>query len=355
MLKLPLLIVLSFIGLSAYSQSFNISGYVEDANTGERIIGAYITDSISKNVTQTNNFGFFTFKSISNKAVVHASYMGSKSDTRHVFLSHDTLITIGVNLVNEIKEIQVVSSQYKRNANNNLGMVTIPTSQLSKVPSLGETDLIKSIQSQAGVKGGIEGSAGVFVRGGNGGENLFMLDEVPLYNISHLYGFFSVFNSSAIKDIKLLTGCFPSRYGGRASSVVDVHSRDGNNKSIKGELSIGFVSSKFSLEGPLLSDKTTFIVSGRRSYFDLYSNSLKKVKALDEDFPDYFFYDFNARVAHTFSKKDKLFISIYKGKDYIQNKDESSVSSNASEENPENQGIRTDDMRDESSGWGETW
>ena len=121
----------------------------------------------------------------------------------------------------------------------------------------------------------MEGSAGIFVRGGGSGENLFLLDDVPMYNVSHLYGFFSAFNSSAVKDIRLLKGCFPAQYGGRASSVVDVRSRDGTITSVKGEISLGVVSTNVILEGPLMSDKTTFIVSARRSYIDTYSGFLK--------------------------------------------------------------------------------
>jgi len=203
---------------------------------------------------------------------------------------------------------------------------------------------MKSIQSQAGIKGGVEGSAGIFVRGGSGGENLFMLDDVPLYNVSHLYGFFSVFNSSAVKDIKLMKGCFPARYGGRVSSVIDVRSLDGNNKSLKGEISLGFISSKFTLEGPLFDGNTTFMISGRRSYFDLYSGALKKTKLLEQDFPDYYFYDLNARLTHTFSQRDKIYLSIYKGKDNIQNINKNTATTGTTETITSN--------RNETSGWG---
>src|SRR5664279_4527909 len=171
-----------------------------------------------------------------------------------------------------------------------------------------------------------------------------MLDDVPMYNVSHLYGFISAFNSSVIKDIKLLKGCFPARYGGRVSSVIDVRSLDGNNKSIKGEISLGIISSKITLEGPLINDKTTFIVSGRRSYFDLYSGALKNMDLLDKNFPGYYFYDLNARLTHTFSQKDKIFLSIYKGKDKIQNNNETLLTNSSYE-------ILTDNSN-ETSGWG---
>ena len=337
MLRIKYLIIFLVIFQSVYSQSHTISGYVSDVNTGERIIGAYVTDSLSKSVCQTNNFGFYILKNIGNKSILQATYIGLKSKAVYLSILQDTLLNIGMQPAVELKEVVISTSKYKHNVNSPLGLNTISISQLTSIPALGEPDLIKSIQSQPGIKGGIEGSAGIYVRGGSAGENLFMLDDVPIYNISHLYGFFSTFNSSVVKDIKLLKGCFPARYGGRVSSVVDVRSRDGNNRSIQGEVSIGIISSKLTLEGPLLSDKTTFVISGRRSYFDLYSGLLKHVNLLDKDFPGYYFYDLNARLTHTFSQKDKIFLSIYKGNDKIRNKNETTL---------------TSDIIDETSGWG---
>ena len=284
-----------------------------------------MVDCISKNAVQTNNYGFYTLRNVGEKVAVQAIYFGNTSDIKELTLREDTIVNFSIRSVKELNEVVVVSSKYNNSINNRLGSITIPVKQLTSLPALGEPDLLKSIQSQAGIKGGVEGSAGIFVREGGGGENLFMLDEVPIYNVSHLYGFFSAFNSSAVKDIKLIKGCFPARYGGRASSVVDVRGLDGNNKSVKGEFSLGFISSRFTLEGPLFNEKTTFLISGRRSYFDLYSSSLKSFKILSKDFPDYYFYDLNARIAHTFTQKDKIYLSIYKGKDNIQNKNESSV------------------------------
>lgn len=331
MFKLIILVFLLFIFQSVLSQKVTISGFVEDINTGERIIGAYVIDTITKNVAQTNNFGFYNLKVVSKKATIFATYLGFKSIVLNLTLSHDTLINIPIQPVLELQEVTVSSSVYGRNVNTPLGLTTIPVKQLISIPALGEPDLIKSIQSQPGIKGGIEGSAGIFVRGGGSGENLFMLDDVPLYNISHLYGFFSIFNSSAVKDIKLLKGGFPAKYGGRVSAVVDIRSREGNNKSIKGEISLGFISSKLTLEGPLFSEKTTFIISGRRSYFDLYSGSLKKSDILDQNFPDYYFYDLNFRITHTFSQYDKIFLNIYNGKDRINNNNGSLIIDNNSD------------------------
>lgn len=344
MIKLITTLIFLITFQSAYSQKYTISGYVEDLNTGERIIGAYIIDTISKNMAQTNNFGFYNLKNIRGKSAIHSTFIGLTSEMHFLSLEHDTLLNILMQPARELKEVVITSSLYKQNVNTPLGLTIISVTRLKSIPSLGESDLIKSIQSQPGIKGGVEGSAGIFVRGGGGGENLFMLDDVPMYNVSHLYGFFSAFNSSAVKDIKLLKGNFPARYGGRVSSVIDVRSRDGNNRSVAGEISIGIISSNFTIEGPLLSDKTTFMVSGRRSYFDIYSGALKNLNLLDKNFPGYYFYDLNARITHTFSQKDKVYMSFYKGKDNIQNKNENTFINSNLETINEN--------RNEVSGWG---
>ncbi len=343
-MKLIIFFLLSLFVQALSAQEFTISGYVEDINTGERMIGANVIDSISKKGCISNNYGYYSFGVPGPKAAVYGSYMGAKSATQLISLRRDTLLILKINPVSELQEVVVSANQYTRNEFTPLGLTVIPIKTLTLVPSLGETDLLKSIQTQPGVKGGVEGSAGIYVRGGGPGENLFMLDDVPLYNVSHLYGFFSTFNSSAIKDIRLLKGCFPARYGGRTSSVIDVRSIDGNNQSYSGEIAIGLVSSRFTLSGPLMNKKTTFIISGRRSYFDLLAKSLKKMGAVDNSFPDYYFYDLNARLTHTFSTKDRLYLSAYKGKDFIRNSDEYSEINGTNNKFSEN--------RIETSGWG---
>lgn len=344
MLKLKLVLVFLIIFDSLYSQSYTASGYVEDVNSGERIIGAYVTDSVSKSIAQTNNFGFYILKNIKAKSAIQSNYIGLKSKMIYLSLVKDTVLNISMQPAMELNEVVVSSSLYKSNVNMQLGLTIISIKQLTIIPALGEPDLLKSLQNQPGIKGGVEGSAGIFVRGGDEGENLFMLDDVPMYNVSHLYGFISAFNSCAIKDIKLLKGCFPARYGGRVSSVIDLRSREGNNKSIKGELSLGIISSKLTLEGPLVNEKTTFIVSGRRSYFDLYSGALKNMNLLDKNFPGYYFYDLNIGLTHSFSPKDKLFLNAYKSKDNIQNNNETLLTNNISESLLGNS--------KETSGWG---
>lgn len=344
MRKFKLLALLLLVFSNGYSQVFTVSGFVEDISTGERIIGAYVIDSISNRVSQSNSFGFYSFKNAGGKVSLHATFLGLRSESITVTIRHDTTINIKIRQTRELKEVVISSKNYNRSVNTPLGAITIPVSKLTSLPSLGETDILKAIQNQPGIKGGMEGSAGVFVRGGSGGENLFLLDDVPMYNVSHLYGFFSVFNSNAIKDVKIYRGGFPARYGGRASSVIDIRCLDGNNKSLRGELSLGFISSNLTLEGPLFNPNTTFIVSARRSYMELYSNTIKEAGLLDEDFPDYYFYDLNARISHTFSHKDKISIGFYKGKDKIRYILEDNITSGFTES-------LTEEIRD-GSGWG---
>jgi len=344
MLKFKYLVIFLFVFKPGFSQSFTISGFVEDVNTGERIIGAYVIDSISSKVTQSNNYGFYIFKNLGSKVSVYSTYIGLKSESITLTIKQDTTINIKMQPVKELNEVVISSSKYNRSINSQLGAVTIPVKALTSMPALGEPDILKAIQSQPGIKGGMEGSAGVFVRGGSSGENLFLLDDVPMYNVSHFYGFFSAFNSNAIKDIKLYKGCFPARYGGRASSVIDIRSLDGNNKSLKGEFSLGFISSNITLEGPLFTPKTTFIVSARRSYMELYSGAATKAGILDKNFPNYYFYDLNAKISHTFSQRDKISLSLYKGKDNILNNAENNITNGLTE-------ISTENIR-ERSGWG---
>jgi hypothetical protein len=326
------------------AQTYIVSGYVEDLNTGERMIGAFVADSAGQKAAQTNSFGYFSLKYSKGRINLHATYVGYKTGICAVSLVHDTSLVIKMEPGAELQEVVIKSSVYNRNASTPLGIVVIPIKQLASIPALGEVDVLKAIQQQPGIQGGIEGSAGLFVRGGGAGENLYLIDDVPVYNVSHLYGFVSTFNSSAVKDLKVMKGCFPAAYGGRVSSVIDVRTRDGNNQDFHGEVSVGMISSKLMFEGPLLSRKTTFMISARRSYLDLFTNMLKKTGLMNGSFPKYYFYDLNAKVVHTFSLKDRIYLSFYNGQDHIRNVHEST------EEQGETS--RFSETNTETSGWG---
>jgi len=326
------------------AQTYTVSGYVEDLKTGERMIGAFLADSAGQKATQTNNYGYFTLKYSKGRISLHAMYVGYKTGIHTISVVRDTSLIIKLEPGGELQEVVIKSSMYNRNAATALGMVVIPIKQLATIPALGEVDVLKAIQQQPGIQGGIEGSARLFVRGGGAGENLYLIDDVPVYNVSHLYGFVSTFNSSAVKDLKVMKGCFPAAYGGRASSVIDVRTRDGNNQAFHGEVSVGLISSKLMFEGPLLSRKTTFMISARRSYLDLFTNLLKNTGLLNGSFPKYNFYDINAKVVHTFSLKDRIYLSFYNGKDHIRNIHE------FTEEQGETS--RFSETNTETSGWG---
>jgi len=204
-----------------------------------------------------------------------------------------------------------------------MSAIEVPVSQIKNIPTLfGENDIIKAIQLLPGVQSGTEGSAGLYVRGGGLDENLLLLDGVPLYNVNHMFGFFSVFNSDALKNVTLYKGSFPARFGGRLSSVVDVRMKDGDDKKIKGTASVGAISSKIQLEGPIIKEKTTFNISARRTYIDLLMQPLikaysKQVDKANRVIAGYYFYDVNAKFTHTISDRDKLYLSAYMGDDAI--------------------------------------
>jgi hypothetical protein len=345
MLKLNFVVSFLLIVQILQGQKCSISGYIGDRETGERLIGAYILDTLSKTNTQSNSYGFFNLRiNGTQNVVIIAKYMGMKSKEIKFSLRKDTIIEIKINPIINLNEVIVASDASAHNVNSPLGTVVIPVSKLTLTPSLGEMDILKAIQIQPGIKGGIEGSSGIYVRGGSAGENQYMLDDAPMYNVNHLYGFFSAFNTSSVKNITVIKGCFSAKYGGRVSSVIDVRSRDGDNSEVKGEVSVGIVSSKLNIEGPLFNNKTTFNLSARRSYFDSYSGFLKKKDLLNKDFPLYYFYDLNFKLTHSISENDKLFINFYSGKDKITNNNDNSFSVTESEE--------ISDNRKETSGWG---
>ncbi|NJK86693.1 MAG: TonB-dependent receptor plug domain-containing protein [Bacteroidales bacterium] len=218
----------------------------------------------------------------------------------------------------------VVTADKARNnvVSTQTGLVTIQPQQIKSLPViLGEVDVMKSLQLMPGIKSGTEGSSGIYVRGGGPDQNLFLLDGVPLYNISHLFGFFSVFNADAIQNISVLKGGFPARYGGRLSSVIDIRMKDGNMKKIHGEGSVGLISSKLALEGPVIKDRSSFMVSFRRTYYDLLMYPI--VKSFNENSrTGYYFYDLNAKLNYQLTDKSRIYLSIYSGQDkaYLRDK-----------------------------------
>ena len=293
-----------------------IRGYLEDANTGERLIGANVYCPDTYEGTVTNNYGFFSIPLSEAASQLAFSYVGYKTKFFHLNFSKDTLITMGLKPSLELFEVTVSNVKNEiAGRNQSIGTLKVPISKVKKMPViLGETDVLKTAQLLPGISEGSEGNSGLYVRGGSPDQNLILLDGIPVYNPNHLFGFYSVFNTEAIKNMKLIKGGFPARYGGRLSSVVDLRMKEGNTKKMSGGVSIGLISSKFNLEGPIVKDKTSFFISARRTYVDLFSDNLINA-ATDFDQSSYYFYDINAKVNHKFSDKHRLYISYYTGRD----------------------------------------
>jgi len=308
------------------SKSHIISGYITDGKSQETLIGASVYEASTMKGTVTNNFGYYTLKLTEGEVHMKASYVGYAPFETTFNLKNDTIINISVTQSNQLDEVTVTARAMESNVKGaQMSTIELPVMQLKKVPALfGETDVIKALQLLPGVQSGTEGSAGMYVRGGGPDENLILLDGVPLYNVNHAAGFFSAFNSDAIKNVTLYKGNFPARFGGRLSSVVDVRMKDGDMYDYHANLSLGLIASKVNLEGPIIKGKTSFNLSFRRTYYDLITAPLANYLVKQENetgktsaWAGYYFYDFNLKINHKFSDKDRLFLSIYSGDDKV--------------------------------------
>ncbi len=298
-------------------KKYTLSGYVKDKENGETLIGANIYQADTKTGATTNIYGFYSITLPEGKYKITYSYIGYQDYIADVNLTAD--ITQDIELgaaANVISE--VVISDKKSNENvvsNEMSLFRLDNKAISQIPVfMGESDLIKAVQLMPGVSIASEGSSAFIVRGGSADQNLILLDEATVYNPSHLMGFFSVFNSDAIKDVKLYKGDIPAANGGRLSSLLDVRMKDGNKKNFDASGGIGLISSRLTVEGPIVKDKASFIVSGRRTYADLFFPLFQKKDSLLSETTLYF-YDLNAKINWDISAKDRIFISSYFGKD----------------------------------------
>ena len=326
------------LSLPLMAQRHTISGYITDTESGERLIGASVYDTISKQGVATNNAGFYTLTLPSGTHTLQVSYVGYHSATTHpITLTSDTTCHIALRSSTRLEEVTVIGQQSINSPQSaQMSAVDIPIAQIKNIPAIGgEVDVLKAIQLLPGVQSGSEGSAGIYVRGGGPDENLIMLDGVPLYNVSHAMGMFSVFNADAIKNVTLYKGNFPARFGSRLSSVIDVRQNDGNSAFWHGGVTVGLLAAKMNVEGPIFNkqqldslkqglqprSKTTFNISARRTYFDLFlAPILGIISSANSDVTftgGYYFYDVNAKLSHTFSDKDKLSASFYIGDDVM--------------------------------------
>ena len=300
---------------AAAQQSFVVSGSVKDKQTGESLIKAVVRIQELPNAgIISNEYGFYSLSLPKGNYSVVVSQVGYETLVQKIKLDSSQTIHFFLQTKNVLKEVVVESSRKNDNLTKaQMGTETINMAAISKVPVIfGEKDLLKTIQLLPGVKSAGEGNSGFFVRGGGADQNLILLDEAPVYNATHLLGFFSTFNSDAIKDATIIKGNSASQYGGRLSSVLDVKMKEGNNQDYTVNGGIGLISSKVSIEGPLQKNKSSFILSGRRTYADLFLKATEKFK--DNIL---YFYDLNAKANYQINAKNKVYISGYFGRDEL--------------------------------------
>ncbi len=295
----------------------NIMGYVQEKTSSERLIGAYVFIESLKIGTTTNAFGYFSLTlDALDTVVLNIGALGYSNVQRKAYPSAEAFVYTVENKTEQLATVEV-SSKPMLTEITQMSTAQFSAEFTKRTPSfLGEPDVLKTVQTLPGVQGGMEASTGIFVRGGGADQNLLLLDGVPVYNASHLFGLFSVFNADAIKNVNLIKGGFPARYGGRLSSILSIDMREGNLQEFHGNGSIGLISSRFTLEGPIVKNKMSFMVSARRTYWDLLVKGIQAARGA-ESFFAYHFDDVNAKVNYVLSKKDRLYLSFYTGNDVL--------------------------------------
>ncbi len=318
-MRLPKLVTTLLLLISSnliIAQSkYTLSGYVKNAQSGEEIIGAVVSVKGTSNGVTTNSYGYYSLTLPSGRYTILYSLIGYESVEKEIELTSN--ITDNVELgekQQQLKEVEISSERADGNVKNvEMSVNKLDIKTIKKIPALlGEVDIIRGIQLLPGVSTVGEGAQGFNVRGGGVDQNLVLLDEAPVFNSSHLFGFFSVFNPDAVKDVKLIKGGIPAQYGGRLSSILDVRLNEGNSKKLAVNGGIGLIFSRLTIEAPIVKNKSSFIIAGRRSYIDFLAKpflreDLKKSK--------FYFYDLTAKVNYTLNEKNKIFLSGYLGRD----------------------------------------
>lgn len=316
MLRLSTFLIFFSFVLQAFAQDkISISGYVKDASSGEVLIGATLQVKSNYRAVRTNTYGFFSLELEQANDSLFISYVGYQPLAVEVNADQQKRYSFELTpLGNTIEEVVVSGKKQNKNViSPQMGAFNFTIEEIKNVPVIfGERDILKTIQTLPGVGKGGEGSSSFYVRGGGGDQNLILLDEATVYNASHLLGFFSTFNSDAIKDVELFKGGIPAQYGGRISSVMDIHMIDGNNKKFSGEGGLGLIASRLKLEGPLQREKSSFMLSGRRTYADMF---LKASKDETVKKSKLYFYDLNAKLNYRLDDKNTFYASGYFGKD----------------------------------------
>ncbi len=301
------------------SEKFTISGYVREKSSGELLPGVSIYVKGKKIGTQTNNYGFYSMTLTQAEALTFVySFIGYKAESKSIQLTKNQEVNVILipedRILEEVKVVADAPENQRVSEQVQMSQISIPIQQIKEIPALlGEKDVLKVLQLMPGVQKGSEGNSGIYVRGGGPDQNLLILDDAPVYNASHLFGFFSVFNGDALKSVELTKGGFPARFGGRLSSVIEMQMKDGSRDKLHVEGGIGLLASRLVVEGPIdKKHKSSFLISGRRTYIDAIVRPF--INKTDGD-GGYYFYDLNAKLNYDFGQKDKLYLSGYFGKD----------------------------------------
>lgn len=318
MAKYILLSFSLFLSLISASQSkFTLNGYVRDSLSRETLIGATLqVKELSRGVS-SNQYGYFSITLPEGDYTLIISFVGYFPSEQKISLKQDQELNVSLFSKSSLSQ-EIVISAKKRDANvknAQMGQIDLSMNRMRSVPVIfGEIDPLKTLQLFPGVSNAGEGNSGLYVRGGGPDQNLILLDDAVVYNTGHLFGFFSIFNGDAIKNTTLIKGGMPAQYGGRLSSVLDISMKDGNMKQFQAEGGIGSISSRLAIQGPVVKDKASFMISGRRTYIDaLVKPFIKKGSQFYGS--GYYFYDLNAKFNYKFSNKDRLYVSGYFGRD----------------------------------------
>lgn len=328
-----LLLLLSFIGSA--QDKITISGFVKEQGSQEQLPGVNVFLADTPHGAVTNTYGFYSLTvPAGDSATISFSFVGYAKKEQRIALTKDLSMDILLATVNQLEEVVVSARRQEDYVSRSAQMsqIEIPIQQIKKIPAFfGEKDVLKVLQLMPGVQKGTEGQTGLYVRGGGPDQNLIILDDAVVYNANHLFGFFSIFNSDALKSVELTKGGFPARYGGRLSSVLEMNMKEGSKEKLHGEGGIGLISSRLTLEGPISKGKSSFLVSGRRTYIDILARPLiARQQRGDESQvkPGYYFYDLNAKINYDLGAKDKVYLSGYFGRDRFYVSESSSTSQN---------------------------
>lgn len=315
MRKLFLLIFFTFFSIAAFGQKVTINGYIYERGSLETLPGTLIYEPQSQAAVTANTYGFYTITlPYRDSLFIVFSSFGYVNDTLWLKTNEDIEYDVHLSKVTTLETVTITAE--KQNTEQvQMSSLKLSPKEIKSVPMLfGEKDVFKTLLLMPGVQSGSEGTSGIYVRGGGPDQNLIILDEATIYNANHLLGFFSIFNGDAIKSVELIKGGFPARYGGRLSSVIDINMKDGNKDSYHVEGGVGLISSNVMVEGPIVKNKSSFMISGRTTYLDLFLVPIMKIAA-EGSSAGYYFFDLNGKFNYNISAKDKIYVSAYFGRD----------------------------------------